>query len=214
MSVKCVDTASPQIYSRLFRPWDGKTHQDNTISSTTTQRNQLSPTRSTKIEVTDEKIECCKIVKEPIEAIKIKSESDLVQKQYNQMFPIDNNMISNLQTKFETNQMSPITRVPPVTGYFPSAPLFPQPLPTASYHDLFLPNLPLMTSISMEQECARILAEDAQVKMMTARKQRPKKFKCPHCDVAFSNNGQLKGHIRIHTGKISLLGKFDSYSFF
>lgn len=32
-------------------------------------------------------------------------------------------------------------------------------------------------------------------------KQRPKKFRCPHCDVAFSNNGQLKGHVRIHTGK-------------
>lgn len=211
MSVKCVDSASPQIYSRLFRPWDGKTHQDNTISSTTTQRNQLPPPRSTNIEVTDEKIECCKIVKKPIDAIKIKSESDLVQNEYNQMFPIDNNLISNFQTKFEPNQLSPVTRVPPVTGYFPSVPLFrPQPLPTASYHDLFMPNLPLMTSISMEQECARILAEDAQVKMMTARKQRPKKFKCPHCDVAFSNNGQLKGHIRIHTGK-HLLEKFDSY---
>lgn len=33
------------------------------------------------------------------------------------------------------------------------------------------------------------------------RKLRPKKFRCEHCDVAFSNNGQLKGHIRIHTGK-------------
>ncbi|KAL1124112.1 hypothetical protein AAG570_001882 [Ranatra chinensis] len=32
-------------------------------------------------------------------------------------------------------------------------------------------------------------------------KQRPKKFRCPHCDVAFSNNGQLKGHVRIHTGE-------------
>lgn len=35
---------------------------------------------------------------------------------------------------------------------------------------------------------------------MKARKQRPKKYRCPHCQVAFSNNGQLKGHIRIHTG--------------
>lgn len=29
---------------------------------------------------------------------------------------------------------------------------------------------------------------------------RPKKFSCPHCKVSFSNNGQLKGHVRIHTG--------------
>lgn len=33
------------------------------------------------------------------------------------------------------------------------------------------------------------------------KKQRPKRFQCPHCRVSFSNNGQLKGHIRIHTGK-------------
>ncbi|XP_065216056.1 E3 SUMO-protein ligase EGR2-like [Planococcus citri] len=32
-------------------------------------------------------------------------------------------------------------------------------------------------------------------------KQRPKKFRCPHCKVSFSNNGQLKGHVRIHTGE-------------
>ena len=34
-----------------------------------------------------------------------------------------------------------------------------------------------------------------------SKKQRPKRFQCPHCQVCFSNNGQLKGHIRIHTGK-------------
>uniref|UniRef100_A0A182W3I0 C2H2-type domain-containing protein n=1 Tax=Anopheles minimus TaxID=112268 RepID=A0A182W3I0_9DIPT len=53
----------------------------------------------------------------------------------------------------------------------------------------------------MEQEYMRVLSEDAKAKLLASRKQRPKKFKCPHCDVAFSNNGQLKGHIRIHTGE-------------
>lgn len=53
----------------------------------------------------------------------------------------------------------------------------------------------------IDQEYARILAEEAEAKNLNARKQRPKRFKCPHCDVAFSNNGQLKGHVRIHTGK-------------
>lgn len=56
----------------------------------------------------------------------------------------------------------------------------------------------------MSQEYARILAEEAEAKNLNARKQRPKRFKCPHCDVAFSNNGQLKGHVRIHTGKLHL----------
>ena len=32
------------------------------------------------------------------------------------------------------------------------------------------------------------------------RKVRPKKFKCDVCGAGFSNNGQLRGHIRIHTG--------------
>lgn len=50
------------------------------------------------------------------------------------------------------------------------------------------------------EEYARILSQDHQSKILSARKQRPKKYKCPHCDVGFSNNGQLKGHIRIHTG--------------
>ncbi|KAF8784658.1 Krueppel-like factor 14 [Argiope bruennichi] len=36
---------------------------------------------------------------------------------------------------------------------------------------------------------------------MKVKKQRPKRFQCPHCQVSFSNNGQLKGHIRIHTGE-------------
>lgn len=58
-----------------------------------------------------------------------------------------------------------------------------------------------MTMGVVGHEYARILAEEAQAKLMSARKQRPKKFKCTYCDVAFSNNGQLKGHVRIHTGK-------------
>lgn len=37
------------------------------------------------------------------------------------------------------------------------------------------------------------------------KKQRPKRFQCPHCRVSFSNNGQLKGHIRIHTGIYAII---------
>lgn len=52
------------------------------------------------------------------------------------------------------------------------------------------------------EEYARVLSQEHQAKLLSSRKQRPKKYKCPHCDVGFSNNGQLKGHIRIHTGKL------------
>jgi huckebein len=73
---------------------------------------------------------------------------------------------------------------------------------------------PYMLSL-MEQEYLRVLNEEAQSKAMSAKRQRPKKFKCPHCDVAFTNNGQLKGHIRIHTGKCNkrLFSRLDFYNY-
>lgn len=82
----------------------------------------------------------------------------------------------------------------------PSDYMYMPPTPPAD----FLPIAPFDAySMSiMEQEYARVIAEEARAKMMSTKKQRPKKFKCPHCDVArFSNNGQLKSHIRTHTGE-------------
>ncbi|KMR02517.1 zinc finger protein 273 [Lasius niger] len=52
---------------------------------------------------------------------------------------------------------------------------------------------------SVEEAVQLVHRQDAVAKQM--KKMRPKKFRCQYCDVAFSNNGQLKGHIRIHTGE-------------
>lgn len=201
-SVKCA-VPPPQTYSRLFRPWDGKTHQDNTITSTTMQLQQNSNSANSSKQI-DHMIVCSdKKISDDI--LKTKSGGS------------DNGSggaaaISESSTLSATDSSIKLTanQIPPpslqqMTGFFPATPFFPpQPPPpaTASFQDFVLPNLPFIgvDPFVMEQEYARVLAEEAQVKMMTARKQRPKKFKCPHCEVAFSNNGQLKGHIRIHTG--------------
>ena len=36
---------------------------------------------------------------------------------------------------------------------------------------------------------------------LAAKKIRQKKYKCDQCSSSFSNNGQLRGHLRIHTGE-------------
>lgn len=74
-------------------------------------------------------------------------------------------------------------------------------LPAAAYHPGFLDNeyAWLATSYQSVQEAvSRLNQQDAVAKQI--KKLRPKKFKCEYCMVAFSNNGQLKGHLRIHTG--------------
>lgn len=63
------------------------------------------------------------------------------------------------------------------------------------------------------EEYARVLSQEHEAKLLAAKKQRPKKHKCPHCDVGFSNNGQLKGHIRIHTGKYQSTAGITSCEF-
>ena len=51
---------------------------------------------------------------------------------------------------------------------------------------------------SMEEAVQMVHRQDVVAKEM--KKMRPKKHNCPHCSMAFSNGGQLTGHIRIHTG--------------
>ncbi|XP_063703094.1 zinc finger protein 358 [Culicoides brevitarsis] len=111
---------------------------------------------------------------------------------------------SSIASSSSPLRLKPFSRIPvsPASELSPivqnSAFIYP---PTADPAAMSYLGLDPYTLTIMEQEYARVLAEEAAAKQMSAKKQRPKKFKCPHCDVAFSNNGQLKGHIRIHTGE-------------
>lgn len=57
------------------------------------------------------------------------------------------------------------------------------------------------------KEPADLLNETPKLSLVAADQQqqlkkfRPKNFQCPACKMAFSNNGQLKNHVRIHTGE-------------
>lgn len=204
MSSKCMNVPPPQTYSRLFRPWDGKTQQDNTITSTTTP----PPPQSHSLTADQSIFESNKAIKTKPDSLR------------DQIMTFSESVAANHTISAKNLPSSPFTTIPlsppklnqnismavpaTVSDFFAASQFYTSPAPS-SYQEMLstMPGMPFVPvdPFTMEQEYARILAEEAQVKAMTARKQRPKKFKCPHCDVAFSNNGQLKGHIRIHTGE-------------
>ncbi|XP_026479402.1 zinc finger protein 697-like [Ctenocephalides felis] len=104
-------------------------------------------------------------------------------------------LTSNCGKPFSTNLPN---HDPRTAGYHTSAfQLWPCPefLPDPHLPAHYFENVQLSYMISQH------LQEEKLSKVFRARKQRPRKFKCPHCDVRFSNSGQLRGHVRIHTGE-------------
>lgn len=201
----------PQTYSRLFRPWDGKTQQDSTITSTTMQTQQSSASLvcpkleiDNKFDASDDVIEKM-LVKDMSACDELSKSSSKPHTPTKASDSVANMANRSAHHKLDMRHISPLHQM---TSFFPATPQFVSPAtvapPVPTYQDLLLSNVPYCVDpFVIEQEYTRVLAEEAQIKLMTARKQRPKKFKCPYCDVAFSNNGQLKGHIRIHTGELS-----------
>ncbi|KAG6463057.1 Krueppel-like factor 13 [Manduca sexta] len=212
-----------QTYSRLFRPWDicdeknekcekihleesknkkrkvdeakrenrlrkirgtfkkeSNLHQDATVSTTTkddednVSKGKLSESDSPVANLT---LCCDRLLQEP----------------------------EKINTKPNETPKSVQTVLPPSLPHYPG--YVPDYFPTDIAQALGVPPTdPLLLEslahgYAVELEYARILQQENEAKLLNARKQRPKKYKCPHCNVGFSNNGQLKGHIRIHTGE-------------
>uniref|UniRef100_A0A182Y8Q8 C2H2-type domain-containing protein n=1 Tax=Anopheles stephensi TaxID=30069 RepID=A0A182Y8Q8_ANOST len=201
----------PQTYSRLFRPWDGKEAKPEEVLPSATCSREPSPSRvngeesdaysdseseqTIKSEPTDysqhSPVKCGEIYgsKLPIGAdpSMMHYPSADVAAYYHYCYQQQQQLAEHpLPSQLHTDPL----RVPGPVGAFGAPGTMPSVIdPLGFSYD------------QMEQEYMRVLSEDAKAKLLASRKQRPKKFKCPHCDVAFSNNGQLKGHIRIHTGE-------------
>lgn len=171
--------------NRIFRPWD-------CVTDTSADNSQDSTISTTTVEDTQEAEEKCDI---KISCLKSNSDKEGFR-------PL--NKITNISEGSQCPSV-PLKNTPP--GYLIDSfngvysdvlqPNLTPPLGVASTDSLFFESM--AQGIALE-EYARILNQEHQAKLLAAKKQRPKKYKCPHCEVGFSNNGQLKGHIRIHTG--------------
>lgn len=178
MSIKV--TAPPQTYSRLFRPWDSAVKSDNDDSNHSFSDAQSSTNSNSSTSTTPVK---------------------------NKIYSLDSNELSGRLTVKSAESMARTNLSMALdAARFASTCVgaFPYPAGMTDPTALNYLGLDPFGIGLMEQEYARVLAEEAAAKQINAKKQRPKKFKCPHCDYAFSNNGQLKGHIRSHLGKSSL----------
>lgn len=177
---------------KIFRPWDDNEaiikieEQDNTISTTSQEELEKYETSSSA---------------EGCESPSEKSQKD----NFTFNFTVNNPTDKQKPKSKERKHIKKSTTTNDYPSYCDPYPAYPDLIHLNLAQSLGLnPSDPLfMESVAQGyamEEYARIISQEQQTKLLNGRKQRPKKYKCPHCDVGFSNNGQLKGHIRIHTG--------------
>ncbi|KAG5894228.1 hypothetical protein JTB14_002277 [Gonioctena quinquepunctata] len=158
---------------RIFRPWDACSEQDSSQDSTVSTTTSEENQRLKCVPQENPNQDSCKRGFRPIPKI----ETELNTPHLPLEHPVD--LYSSLYPDILQSSIAQ------TLGLAPSDPLF----------------MESMAQGFALEEYARVLNQEHQAKILAAKKQRPKKYKCPHCDVGFSNNGQLKGHIRIHTGE-------------
>ncbi|XP_022123437.2 zinc finger protein 510-like [Pieris rapae] len=163
----------------IFKKNDGNVHQDCTVSTTTEDTEDIKPIFDDN--PVQSLTQCCdRLLDEPALSTKSDIKRTTKHEETYPAYPLLPNTYPGYTPEYLPTDIAQTLGIPPT-----------DPLLIES----------LAQGYAMELEYARILQQENEAKLMNARKQRPKKYKCPHCNVGFSNNGQLKGHVRIHTGE-------------
>lgn len=198
--------------SNLFRPWDSSS-ENKSIEGTLSENSSTS----SLLTIDTENIESH--FKEPnirkcAPAIG-NNLSTFSSNPYSLNFPIDDISTNNLQWSRPQTHPTQNLRVPlpnhssnhsQVVSVMSRPEMLMQPHPSFPFADsMFYEQFQQQAMMSNPAFHEQSLLEASsaitkQWKLQQQKKQRPKRFQCPHCRVSFSNNGQLKGHIRIHTG--------------
>lgn len=190
--------------SILFRPWDSSANEEQ-VANQVQSSPQATKTASTSIK---ESSKCFPNVTKGAERINgMTSRTASMNVNVMDSISCHNDSLSSQwppnfmqQTNHQTNHMALFSR--------PEMILHPH--SSLGFNDNFyhhINNGMMQTIINATSSIPESALMDAptiarQWRMQQQKKQRPKRFQCPHCRVSFSNNGQLKGHIRIHTGII------------
>ena len=131
---------------------------------------------------------------------KIKSVQNDQEKEDNERFSIQIHQLCKTKRRIEIRSEGPssflalsphpreYSHTPPHLPHLPPSPLS---IAMRDMQHMMCP--PQMTSL-MQYRCVQEL-------QLAAKKIRQKKYKCDQCSSSFSNNGQLRGHLRIHTGE-------------
>ncbi|XP_047512954.1 Krueppel-like factor 9 [Pieris napi] len=165
----------------IFKKSDGNVHQDCTVSTTTEDSEDIKPIFLDNQSPVQSLTQCCdRLLDEPAKSPKSDVKPTTKHEETYTAYPLLPNTYPGYTPEYLSTDIAQTLGIPPT-----------DPLLIES----------LAQGYAMELEYARILQQENEAKLMNARKQRPKKYKCPHCNVGFSNNGQLKGHVRIHTGE-------------
>ena len=103
----------------------------------------------------------------------------------------------NVMIKSEEN--SP----PPPVFITPHHPLVPNTISPLSIAMRGLPWSQQYTLLNPMEQVVKLMhqREVQEMQIAASKKSKDKKYKCDQCSSSFSNNGQLRGHMRIHTGE-------------